>query len=194
MKVLALNGSPRKGGNTDVLLAAVIQGVEKGGNEVEVVRLNKLTFRGCQNCGGCDETGVCILEDDLAPLYDKVLTIKKFIIASPIYFYGVTAQAKAFIDRMQALWNRKRLLKEKGEWQADPERKGFFVSVGATKGDKLFDGAVLTVKYAYDAMDVHYAEDVLVRGIDKKGEMEQAINLLREAERLGQEFVASTQV
>lgn len=190
MKVLVLNGSPRKGGNTDVLLAAVIRGVEKGGGEFEVIRLNELSFRGCQNCGGCDETGVCILEDDLTPLYDKVLTAKKFIIASPIYFYGVTAQAKAFIDRMQSLWNRKRLLKEKGEWQADPGRRGFFVSVGATKGDRLFDGAVLVVKYAYDAMDVHYAEDILVRGIDKKGEMAQAVNILREAERLGQEFVS----
>jgi multimeric flavodoxin WrbA len=94
MKVLALNGSPRKGGNTDVLLAAVVRGVEKAGSEVELVRLNDLDIQGCLNCGGCDETGVCILEDDMSPLYDKILSVKKFVIASPIYFYGVTAQAR----------------------------------------------------------------------------------------------------
>jgi multimeric flavodoxin WrbA len=190
MKVLAFNGSPRRGGNTQVLLSAVARGVESAGGEIEIIRLADLSISGCQSCGGCDKTGVCVVKDDMGLLYAKIDEVKRIILASPIYFYGVTAQAKAFVDRAQALWSRKYLLKKKGEWQEDPGRLGFFVSVAATKGEKVFDGAVLTAKYFYDAIGFGYGGALLVKGVDKRGEMAKVGEQIAQAEEFGRRIVS----
>src|SRR3989339_1583562 len=94
MKVLALSGSPRKKGNTETLLRAVLKGVTAAGGEVELIRLYDLRIQPCIACGGCDKTGECVLEDDMQELYPKILAVPRGILASPIYFYGITAQAK----------------------------------------------------------------------------------------------------
>jgi multimeric flavodoxin WrbA len=171
MDVLVFLGSPRKKGNSEILTRAFLEGVEQAGGSPEIIRLCDLKISPCISCGGCDKTGKCVVEDDMIPLYKKIISIDKVIVSSPIFFYGVTAQAKAFIDRTQALWNRKRLLQEKGGWLDDPKRQGFFVSVAATRGARIFEGAVLTMKYAYDAMGMEYAGDFLVTGPDKRGDM-----------------------
>jgi multimeric flavodoxin WrbA len=189
MDVLVFLGSPRKKGNSEILTLALLEGVRQAGGSPEIIRLCDLKISPCISCGGCNKTGRCVVEDDMIPLYDKIITIDKIIIASPIYFYGVTAQTKAFIDRTQALWNRKRLLQEKNEWLDDPARQGFFVSVAATRGARIFDGAVLTMKYGYDAMGVHYAGDFLVTGPDKRGDMAGDEQKLAEAREAGKNFI-----
>ncbi|MBU0967523.1 MAG: flavodoxin family protein [Proteobacteria bacterium] len=189
MKVLVFNGSPRRGGNTQVLLSAVAKGVESAGGEIEIIRLADLNISPCQSCGGCDKTGICVVKDDMGLLYEKIDQVKRIILASPIYFYGVTAQAKAFVDRSQALWSRKYILKKKGEWRDDADRLGFFVSVAATKGEKVFDGAVLTAKYFYDAIGFGYGGALLVKGVDKRGEMAKAVDRMAQAEEFGRRIV-----
>ncbi|UCE94668.1 MAG: flavodoxin family protein [Flavobacteriaceae bacterium] len=189
MDVLVFLGSPRKKGNSEVLTEAFLEGVKQEGGLPEIIRLCDLTISPCISCGGCDKTGKCVVEDDMIPLLKKIISTDKAIISSPIYFYGVSAQAKAFIDRTQALWNRKRLLQQKGEWVDNPERKGFFISVAATKGAKIFEGAVLTAKYAYDAMGMEYAGDFLVSGPDKRGDMKKNDKKLAEAKIAGRNFI-----
>ncbi len=190
MKVLAFNGSPRRGGNTEVLLSAVIEGMEAAGSEVELVRLADLTISPCLNCGGCDKTGICVVKDDMIPLYEKMDSVQRIVFASPIYFYGVTAQAKAFIDRTQAAWSRKYILKKKGEWSERPDKIGFFVSVAATKGEKVFDGAVLTVRYFYDAVGFSYGGALLFKEIDGRGEMARNVEKIQEAKAFGRRIVS----
>ena len=185
MKVLALLGSPRKKGNSETLMHSVLQGVRKAGGKVETVRLFDLNIHPCIGCGGCDNTGRCVVEDDMQLLYDKVVAADRIILASPIYFYNITAQAKAFVDRTQALWSRKYRVREGGWWLDNPDRLGYFVSVCATRGEKVFDGAILTVKYAFDAMGVKYAGEFLVRGVDHRGEMAKLTDTLEEAEEFG---------
>ena len=189
MDVLVFIGSPRKKGNSEILTNAFVEGVKQAGGTPEIIRLCDLKISPCISCGGCDKTGKCVVEDDMTPLYEKIITVDKIVVSSPIYFYGVTAQTKAFIDRTQALWNRKRLLKKKGEWVEDPERKGFFVSVAATKGARIFEGAILTMKYGYDAMDMVYAGDFLVTGPDKRGDMKKYEQKLAEAREAGRNFL-----
>lgn len=189
MKVLALSGSPRKKGNSETLLRAVLNGVEAAGGEVEFIRLYDLRLQPCIGCGGCDKTGECVLDDDMQGLYSEIIASQLVILASPIYFYGITAQAKAFVDRCQALWNRKRLQKEKGEWRNDPSRKGLLVAVAATHGEKVFDGAILTAKYAFDAMGMEYGGEFLVKGMDSRGEMAKDKTILKLAEQAGSEFM-----
>jgi multimeric flavodoxin WrbA len=189
MDVLVFLGSPRKKGNSEVLTEALLEGVRNEGGMPEIIRLCDLKISPCISCGGCDKTGKCVVEDDMTPLYEKIISTDKIILASPIFFYGITAQAKAFIDRTQALWNRKRLLQRKGEWVDNPERKGFFISVAATRGAKIFAGAVLTMKYGYDAMGMQYAGEFLVNGPDKLGDMAKNEIKLAEAKEAGRNFI-----
>ena len=189
MDVLVFLGSPRKKGNSEILTNALLEGVRQAGGSPEIIRLCDLEISPCISCGGCDKTGKCVVEDDMIPLLKKIIVTDKVILASPIYFYGITAQAKAFVDRTQALWNRKRLMQKSGEWIDNPDRKGFFISVAATKGSKIFEGAILTMRYAYDAMGMEYAGDFLATGPDKRGDMAKYEKILTEAREAGKNFL-----
>jgi len=191
MNILALLGSPRKGGNSEVLLQAVLQGVTKTAGLTEVIRLCDLNIHPCLNCGGCDDTGECVVDDDMTMLYDKIMANQRIILASPIFFYGITAQAKAFIDRCQALWNRHRLWREQGKVLDKHDRKGYFVSVAATRGARVFEGAILTIKYGYDAMGVQYSGEILVRGVEGLGDMAKYPDQLKQAEETGRQWALS---
>lgn len=183
--VLIFLGSPRKKGNSEMLAEAICRGIEQAGGSFELVRICALQFSPCIGCGGCDKTGHCVVEDQMIPLYEKIESARRLMIVSPVYFYSITAQAKAFVDRCQALWNRKYLKVKAGTWQQDPERKGYLVSVAATKGEKVFDGSILTMKYTCDAMGLEYGGELLVRGIDRRGEMERDVASMQRAEDFG---------
>ena len=187
MKVLGIMGSPRRQSNTDILLDKALEGAKEAGAEVEKVLVSKLKISPCLEIYACRKDGNCAIRDDMQSLYKKLLEADHIIFASPIFFYGITSQAKAIVDRCQALWIRRYVLDMGGE--DERERRGVFISVGATQGKKLFDGAVLTVKYFFDAVGVKYSGDLLVRGIDNKGQIEENPAALEDAFRLGQELV-----
>jgi len=181
MKTLILLGSPRKNGNSAHLLQQITRGIERAAGEWELVRLPELDIHPCIGCGSCEQTGECVFKDDMQPLYKKIGYAHRIIIGPPIYFYSVTAQTKVFIDRCQALWSRKYILKH--EISTHKDRRGYLVSVAASKGDRVFQGAQLTARYAFDAMDCSYAGDLLVRGLDKRdaiadhaAELQRAVN------------------
>ncbi len=187
MKVLGIMGSPRRQSNTEILLDKALEGAAGAGAEVEKVLVSRLKITPCMEIYACLKDGNCSIKDDMDPLYRKLLEADHVILASPIFFYSITAQAKAVVDRCQALWVRRHVLKTGGDDRR--ERRGAFISVGATRGEKLFDGAVLTVKYFFDAIGVKYAGDLLVRGIDNKGQIEEQTGALEDAFRLGQELI-----
>ena len=187
MKVFGIMGSPRRKSNTEILLDKALEGAREAGAEVEKVLVSKLKISPCLEIYACLKDGNCAIKDDMQLLYKKLLEADHVIFASPMFFYGITSQAKAIIDRCQALWVRRHVL---GMGKEDNRvRRGVFISVGATQGKKLFDGAVLTVKYFFDAVGVKYSGDLLVRGIDKKGQIEEHPAALQDAFRLGQELV-----
>jgi multimeric flavodoxin WrbA len=184
MKVLGLFGSPRRGGNTELLLEETLKGAEREGAEVERIYLPDYTITPCKECHGCDQTGSCVILDDMQKIYPKLLEADVIILASPIFFYGVTAWAKALIDRSQALWAKKYLLKDPSLGKAGKKRKGFLISVGATKGQKVFEGAILTAKYFFDVLNAEYAGELLFKGVEAKGD------ILKHPEALPQAFEA----
>jgi multimeric flavodoxin WrbA len=186
MKVLGIMGSPRRKSNTEILLDKALEGARETGAEVEKVLVSKLKISPCLEIYACLKDGNCAIKDDMQSLYKKLLEADHIIFASPMFFYGITSQAKAIIDRCQALWVRSHVL---GMGKEDKRvRRGVFISVGATQGKKLFDGAVLTVKYFFDAIGVKYSGDLLIRGVDKKGQIEEHPATLEDAFRLGQEL------
>ena len=184
-KVLVLEGSPRRGGNSQVLMDAVARGIVRVGGTLERVRVADLNIAPCIGCGGCDQTGHCVVKDEMTGLYEKIVAARRLLLVSPIYFYALPAQLKAAIDRSQALWNRKQLRIKKGEWREDPDRKGYLVAVAATKGARVFEGSILTAKYFFDATGFTYAGELLVKGIDGRGEMAKALEELARAEEFG---------
>ena len=188
VKVLGLFGSPRRGGNTDILLEEMLKGAEEAELQIERIIISQLKFSPCIECHGCDETGECVLNDDMEKVYPKLVEADCIILASPIFFYGVTAWTKAFIDRVQSLWVRKYRLKLPPE-EPGRRRKGFFISVGATKGARLFDGAMLTVKYFFDAVGADFAGQLLFKGVEDKGDIRNHPNALREAFEAGKALV-----
>ncbi|MDD2463645.1 MAG: flavodoxin family protein [Desulfobulbus sp.] len=186
MNILLFNGSPRKRGNTDLLLERIEQTIRRAGFTAEHINLAHLKIHPCTGCGHCESEGLCIFNDDMAPLYDKIDQANRIVIGSPIYFYGVTAQTKTFIDRCQALWSRKYLL---GEIKPERDyRRGYMVSVAATDGGKIFDGARLTVRYAFDAMEFNYSGELLAQGVDAKGAIIKKEGYLEQAQQLGLEI------
>jgi multimeric flavodoxin WrbA len=188
VKVLGLFGSPRRGGNTDILLEEMLKGAREAGAQIKKIRISGLQFSPCVECHGCDETGECVLNDDMEKVYPKLLEADCVILASPIFFYGVTAWTKALIDRVQSLWVRKYRLKLPPE-EPKRRRKGFFISVGATKGTRLFDGAMLTVKYFFDALGLDSAGQLLFTGVEAKGDIRNHPTALREAFEAGKVLV-----
>lgn len=185
--VLGILGSPRRQGNTEILLDSALAGAVDKGAEVEKVLLSEMNISPCKEIYACLEAGRCAIQDDMQFLYEKLLSADHLIFASPIFFYGVTAQAKSMVDRCQALWVKRYILGMGRE--GNRIRRGAFISVGATGGEKLFDGAVLTVKYFYDAIGVNYVNALLVNKIDTKARIREHPSAIRNAFLLGQQLV-----
>lgn len=182
MRILGIMGSPRIGGNTDLLLDAALNGARIQGAEVEKTIVDRLNISPCREHYGCLEDGICVIKDDMDALYPKLMEADGIVIASPMFFYGITAQLKALIDRCQALWARKHILKQ--TWPG-AGRKGAFIAVGATKGATLFDGSKATVKYFFKTIGVEYAEELLIRGVDQKGDIHKHQTAMKDAFDLG---------
>lgn len=187
MKVLGIMGSPRRRSNTEILLDRTLEGSREMGAEVEKLAVSELKVRPCLEIYACLKDGRCAIKDDMQRVYEKLLEADHIAFASPIFFYGLTSQAKAIVDRCQALWVRRYVLDISGD--DGRMRRGVFISVGATQGERLFDGAVLTVKYFFDAIGVKYCGDLLVRGVDGEAHIREHATALDDALRLGRELV-----
>lgn len=186
MKVVGISGSPRRGGNTETLLREVLRGAEEAGAETRLFILSRMDFSPCIHCDGCLAEGECVVKDDMWLIYPEIESLDALVLASPIHFYGVTAYAKAMIDRCQAFWARKYVLKRR---IAAEKRKGVFISVGGTRFPDLFDYAKAVVKNLFLVIDVAYWGELLFRGVDERGAIEEHPTALEDAYLLGKRLV-----
>jgi multimeric flavodoxin WrbA len=185
MKVSGIYGSPRKGGNSDRLLERALEGARSAGAEVARVYARELKMCGCIECGGCEKSGQCVVQDDMQSVYPLLRESDVVILSSPIFFYGLTAQVKALIDRAQALWAGKMLQENHEEMRGYHRGKGYLIAVGATRGKNLFEGAILTAKYFFDALDMSYEGGIFFRRLEKKDAAKENPEALQEAFTLG---------
>ena len=188
MRVLGIAGSPRRGGNTDLLLAEVMKGAASKGAEVKTIVLNELEITPCQHCDACFAAGECRIKDDMQKVYDELEQADRIVLASPVQFMGVSAQAKAMIDRCQALWARKYILKlpPLGDKRG---RKGLFISVGGMKLANLFEPSLATVKSWFKVLDIAYGGELVFPGVDEKGAIKNHPDALKQAFLAGQRLV-----
>ena len=179
MLVLGLQGSPRKGGNTSFLLSAFMNEAEKSGAQTHVIEVDEKNIVPCKEYAVCKKEGFCPIDDDMKrEIYPLLRRADVIVMATPIFFYGATAQLKALIDRSQALWARKYKLK-----LDDPGRKsrrGFLLALGATRGRNLFEGVCLTAKYFFDAVGAGYEGSLTYRRIENPGDMEKHPTVMKE--------------
>ena len=187
-RILAIYGSPRREGNTSLLLKKAVQGAREAGAEVEEVVLRDLKMSPCLEIYGCKKNGRCVIQDDFQSVYDKLLSCQGLMLASPIFFYTVSAHTKILMDRCQSLWAKRYLLERAVRGEGEPARKGLFISVGATKGKKLFEGTLLTVRYFFDVCDVELWRYLLYRSLDFEGDVLKHPQYLQEAYRSGKEL------
>ena len=187
MKILGIMGSPRIKGNADLLLDEALKGAQSQQAEVDKLVVDKLKIGPCREYYTCLKDGNCVIKDEMDEIYPRLLEVDGIVVASPIFFYNVSAQLKILIDRCQALWARKYVLKQ----EMRSGRKGAFIGVGATSGAKLFDGSVLTIKYFFKAINVEYSDELLIRGVDKRGEIKEHPDVLSGAFELGKKLVES---
>ena len=188
MKVIAFLGSPRENGNTELLLREAFRGVEESGPAVQVFNLNKMNIMPCQNCGGCDETGVCIYEDDMTRIYEAIRNADRIILASPIFFFALSAQTKIMIDRCQAFWCGKYLLR-KPIPEGPYGRKGLLLLVGGMKKEIGVQCAEATAKAFFRTISVPEHKTFAYMGIDEKGAILKHPSSLQDAYKAGQKLV-----
>ena len=191
VKIVAIYGSPRRKGNTSLLLKKAAEGARDAGAQVEEIILRDLKISPCLEIYGCKQTGRCVIKDDFQGVYDQLLACQGLMLATPIFFYTVSAHTKALMDRCQSLWVKKYWLEKTPFGKRDFKRKGLFISVGATKGKKLFDGTLLTVRYFFDPLDMELWRSLLYRGLDFEGDVLKHPKYLEEAYQAGRELCQS---
>ncbi len=189
MNIVAFHGSPRLGGNTDLLLAETVRAIDQSVHGVRVFRLNTMNIRPCQNCGGCDETGLCVIKDDMEDVYGAIRGADRVILASPIFFFGLSAQSKIMIDRCQAFWCDKYLLKR--QLPAGPfGKKGLLLLAGGMKKEIGIQCGEATAKAFFRTISVPEHVTLSYLGIDAKGAINDHPTALSDAYHAGENLVS----
>lgn len=185
MRVLGIMGSPRIGGNSDLLLDAVLEAAEAKGAECQKVVLNRLNIRPCQHCDGCTRTqGSCVVQDDMQTLYEPLRAADRVIVASPVFFMSLTAQTKAMIDRCQPFWVRKYVVKEPVA-QSEHKRRGLYLGVGGCDFRTLFDSARIILRSFFTITEVPDWEMLTYNPVEHRGEIGEHPTALSEAAEAG---------
>ena len=188
--MLVINGSPRKGGNTETVLNAFVEGAKEAGAEVTVIRLVEIDHKNCKGCNSCNKNGVCVIRDALTPVFDRMLQSDILVLASPIYSMSVTAEMKSFIDRGQFLWAQK-FIRKTLVFDADhlKKHKGVFLGTSGQDLPYIFDSAFPVVRAFFNDSGFSYAENVLFPGMDKHGGVQGWPESVVEAKKRGKEIV-----
>ena len=190
MKVLGFAGSQRRNSNTDILLKEVLRGAESRGAETKTVIIPNQNIMACQSCDACIATGNCPFGDSMPQIIQDLTWADRVVLAAPLHFMGLPSQTKAMIDRMQGLWVKKYVLKQPPLGDAR-ERWGLFVSAGGRSADNLFEPALATVKAFFASLDIKYAGMIAYAGIDKRAEILNHPEALKEAFAAGERLASA---
>ena len=192
MKILAVAGSPRRGGNSDTLLQQAIAGAQTAGATVELVVLSQLDIHPCAGCERCFADGRCVVNDDYQSLYDKVLAADAVMLASPVHFTNVSGWTKAFIDRFQCLWALRHVLKRSVPLPAGGKKRRAIFLATAGSPTLRFDCTLSTVRAMFSAIEATWIGSVCVNNIDQRGAVAEHPDTLKQAYELGARLVSES--
>ena len=191
--VLAFATSPRRHGNSETLLDAVLNAMKGERAAVEKIVVPETDIKPCRGCNACAKLNRCIQRDFMDYIHDRIIEADCIILASPIYCMGLTAQAKVLVDRSQVFCTRKYTLRLP---VVPPERKGkrvgIFISTAGQTWENVFDAAIPSVKCFFNVIDVREKDTryLMVNGVDEKGAIDRHPTALQDAEALAGEVIA----
>jgi multimeric flavodoxin WrbA len=192
LKVLGLAGSPRRQGNTELLLDQVLAGAANKGAQTEKIILDQMNIAPCKECDGCFQKGRCVVQDDYQLLYPKLIKAERLVLAAPVFFLGLPAQTKAFIDRCQGFWARKYVLKDPlPPTDTGVQRQGFLIST-AGGADPSFRCATRSLRACLDTLDAQYGGELTFAGVDEKGAILSHPTALADALALGKRLAVAS--
>ena len=187
MEIIAFAASPRKDGNTEILLDEVIAGLQQGGVRVKKLRTHELEISPCMGCGKCDTLGRCVIEDFFQELYDLLIECDGMVFSSPLYFMNVPSRGKALIDRCQAFWTAQERLKI--DLFGGRRRLGLLISCsGKSYGYgkiPVFRGIEDTMTSVFKTLGMEMMESLLFTRIDFKGAIVSIPSALETARNTG---------
>ena len=160
-KVLVLAGSPRKGGNSDILCDAFIKGALESGNTAQKIYLQDLNISPCMACYGCRGTGKCVKKDDMEGLLEKMIAADVIVLATPVYFYSMDAQMKMMIDRTLPRYT-------------EIKDKEFYFIATAAAGERAMERTIDGLSGFTDCLPGAKVRDVIYgSGVYQKGEVKE---------------------
>ncbi|MCK4380557.1 MAG: flavodoxin family protein [Candidatus Lokiarchaeota archaeon] len=176
-KILGIVGSPRRNGNTEILVDEVLKGAEEAGAQVEKVILNELDIKPCQACNSCYKTGKCMQDDDMEELLKKMLDSDLWVLGTPVYWWGPTAQFKTFLDR----WYCPKHEDFKGKHAI------LVIPLGGSSTYVQHTVGILTDVCNY--LGIELDETILAPGMNDKGAVREKVNLMEKAQKAGQKAI-----
>jgi multimeric flavodoxin WrbA len=182
--VLGILGSPRHKGNTACLLDAFLNGAKDAGAETVMLDATRMDISGCNACNECHDTGICVVNDDMAQVYDAIRRADALVLATPLYFSGMSSQLKAVIDRCQCIWQKARY------GSGPPTKQGYLLSVGAMVNAN-FRNVLSEVRSFCIGVGIDYRGEITVPGVESEGDIRSRNADLERAYWMGHEAVSS---
>jgi multimeric flavodoxin WrbA len=177
-KILGIMGSPRRSGNTHILVSRILDSAQRHGADVQLVCLGDLAIRQCDGCHVCWKTGKCAKNDDMQALYPKLIEADAIVLGTPVYWYGPTAIMKAFIDRLvffNCPDNRSRI-------------RGHRAALAIPFEDTTLATAELLVRMLEKSLaylEMPLVGTVVVPGVGERGEVAGRVDVLENCGTLG---------
>lgn len=186
MNVLGIACSPRQKSNSTMLLKEALDELKELKFNTRIIHLRKIQYSSCIGCETCSRTGECIFKDEVTELFQEIDKIDKLIIAAPVYFSSLNANAKGMIDRAQRYWAHKYVLKTDSGTKT---RDGFFISTAGLGKPEMHDCSIKIIKNFFHVMNINYKKEFLVNKIDAPGEILSRPDLLEEVREACRKFV-----
>ncbi|HOV22514.1 MAG TPA: flavodoxin family protein [Candidatus Ratteibacteria bacterium] len=180
MYVLGICGSPRRHGNSELLLDMFLKHVEKEEIKTKKFILNQMRFVACQECENVRNDGRCKIEDDMQKIYPEVENADVIVVASPIFFGSLSAQTKMMIDRFQCQYLAINFFKT----YKPKNKKGYFICVEASERNDFIENAKSIIKNFFVTIGAKYSGEIICKGVDKKSEVKEKKECLEKVKEI----------
>ncbi len=191
IKIIGLSASPRANSNSRRLLDNILAGACSAGADCSIIDLSILNIKPCIHCDSCISDGLCPIADDMEQVYDAIENCHGLVVASPIYFMGLSAQLKLAVDRCQRYWAYRNATGSSVLSQASYKRRGIFVGVGARNTESVFAGALTSMRWFFDSIDTEFYRSLTAGNCDAAGEVDNKPEILAQAYELGVQLAKS---
>ncbi len=179
MRVLGIVGSARRKGNTDILMDELLHSIEEQGAKTEKIYLSSLNINPCRGCNTCEDTGKCIHDDDLDELVSRMRESDAWVFGSPVYFWGPTAQFKAFMDRWYGI----------SRDVFAGKRVVILMPLGASSAHYARH-AIGMIKDSCEYMKLDVTQSIIAPGVFEKGEVKDKSDILAMVRAAGSSLIS----